>query len=486
MAEKDPYRRYFVAALAISALVQITLASLPDALGDVLSYRDWTRSLVQVGIVKTYSNPELAHHGLELIYPPFIPYVLWLLGTIWYAISPAGFLQKDGMVEFTIKAVCIAANLGISSLLFWAVKRNWDSKIGFFAASAYAFNPAILFDTAYWGQTDSLCAIWIVVAVILVIGSQPELSWAAISVGIMAKPFAWPFALLIALYTFREFKIKRWFTSALASLVVLHILLWPWIRIHQLHPFLETLIVQIDASPYVSANAHNLWWLLQGGLPFRNVNDPAFAGISYKTLGIVLLFIFLFITCLKMGRSKKYESFYFACASVALGFFILSTHMHENHLFTFFPLMTLIFFRTPTLKRLYILLSITFFLNLTLHDPALVHLFGRLSLGPQLALSPPVNHSSPIVQYFLEQGRSFAIEERAGTISLGRFILTILNAQVNVLIFCYWILRFYRTRDFDSVFESGEIGFRVGPVWAVVLIVATGIPIIAMALHKSA
>ncbi|HET6266598.1 MAG TPA: hypothetical protein VFG11_02690 [Acidobacteriota bacterium] len=486
MAEKDPYRRYFVAALAISALVQIILASLPDTLGDVLSYRDWMRSLVQFGIVKTYSNPELARHGMQLIYPPFIPYVLWLIGKIWYAVAPDQFLHQDGLVEFTIKTVCVAANLGISTILFWALKRSWESKIAFFAASAYAFNPAILFDTAYWGQTDSLSAIWILVAVILIVGRQPELAWTAISVGVMAKPFAWPFALLIGLYTFREFKIKRWITSAISALVAFHVLFWPWIRIHQLHPMLENVIVQIDASPYVSANAHNLWWLLQGGLPFRNVNDVAIAGISYKTFGIILLAIFLSITSVKMWKSKKYESFYFACASVAFGFFILSTHMHENHLFTFFPLMTLIFFRTPTLKRIYVLLSITFFLNLTLHDPALVHLFGRLNLRPQLALSPPINHSSPIVQYFLEQGRSFAIEERTGTISLARFILTILNAQVNVLIFAYWILRFYRDRGFDSAFESGEVGLRVRPGWVLVLILATGVPIVAMALHRSA
>jgi hypothetical protein len=58
-------------------------------------------------------------------------------------------------------------------------------------------------------------------------------------------------------------------------------------------------------------------------------------------------------------------------AAVGFSFFILSTHLHENHMFTVIPLLApLLLFAGPW-RKLFIAVSLAVLLNLSLHDPAL-------------------------------------------------------------------------------------------------------------------
>src|SRR5207248_2015988 len=102
---------------------------------------------------------------------------------------------------------------------------------------------------------------------------------------------------------------------------------------------------------------------------------------------------FYAISLWKFHRSKNDNALYFTAASVAFGFFILATHMHENHLFHFFPLVAMVYFEDARLKWIILLLTGTFLTNMALHDPYLTHAFQRYGAGPRLVLPQPESKS---------------------------------------------------------------------------------------------
>jgi hypothetical protein len=175
--------------------------------------------------------------------------------------------------------------------------------------------------------------------------------------------------------------------------------------------------------------------------------------LSYKEAGILLSGSFIAVTIWKFWQSRLPEALYLAAASIAFGFFMLSTHMHENHWFMLFPIFAMIAFQKPLFRKLFYLLSVVFFMNLLLHDPYLNALSRDFIPGPVMDLHYQ-QADSPIAKTFEEEGKGYVLQERAGRITIVGYFLTLLNAQAAVLLFFIWLIFFYKKRSFDSVFET--------------------------------
>jgi hypothetical protein len=251
------------------------------------------------------------------------------------------------------------------------------------------------------------------------------------------KPLAYPFVPIVALFALKQFGMKRTLRSALASIITTFVIFLPLLYINRLSDIIYSLFFQLDVMPYISANAHNIWWIIGAGTPWVYADIKPFGLISYRLIGIALFGVFYLVSLLKFWKSNNENSLYYLSASVAFGFFMLSTHMHENHLFAFFPLLSMIYFYDKRLKWIYIMLTFTFLANMVLHDPFMTSL-------------RPFN-TGTILKIFHETGTR-------EDMSLLRFFMTLINTQINILIFCYWIYYLYfKGRSFFNVnlFEKG-------------------------------
>src|SRR5205085_7319839 len=85
--------------------------------------------------------------------------------------------------------------------------------------------------------------------------------------------------------------------------------------------------------PVLSANAHNLWWLISGGHGWRPDINPG-NPISYRTVGILLFGLATLLSMLAVWQKEK--TLLLAAAYQSLAFFILNTQIHENHLLPMF------------------------------------------------------------------------------------------------------------------------------------------------------
>lgn len=437
--------------LCLSAILQLLIASAPNRNGDVLENRIWTRALVDRGIVDAYDDPSLTSLGAVVDYPPVFPYVLLGAGRIVRFGAPQLF-QSDVVGDFLVKLPPIIANLMIALTLFLSLSKSKPA-VGLLAAALYAFNPAVLFDTCYWGQPDSICALLILLSALLAV-RRPGWSFLCVILAVLTKPLAYPFLPLIAFAIVKQHGLRALLFSAIAGAILAGLVFSPFILAGSLPMIFSKLFTQLDMMPFVSVNAHNLWWSLGRGIPWAPADESLIPGISYRILGLAFFGSYGLLVLVKYGRSQTTEALFRAAASLAFGFFMLSTHMHENHLFYFLPLLSLFCFEIKSLKLVYLSISLTLLLNMALHDPFLIYALKPYRLGPEVSIPPQVDTLPPFLQTFAENGQIQYLELTKGGASLARLLLTLMNSQLNVLLFLYWTFTLLRCPNLDEPFSE--------------------------------
>jgi len=406
----------FLIVLLVSALFQISIAFLPSV-GDAHIYSQWMRALTKEGLASAYWDKPIASEQdteayYRIDYPPLYPYLLYAQGVLLESLTSQSFLENDRLVRFWVKIPIIAGNLLISFLIYRMVRRKKGEEKAVLSASAYAFNPAILYISCYWGQSDSLCAASLLLSVLWLSESKPELSWFFVTLAAFTKPVAYPFAAVLLFVTGWRFGWKRLLPCLLVSVATAWVILLPFLVIGRFSAIVGDLFFQIDAMPWISANAHNLWWIVSGGLPWVNSNTRIAGPISYKAVGIAFYTAFLAITLWKDRLSSNPDTDYFLFASTAFGLFVLSTHMHAYHLFYALVFVSILVVNISRLRIFYALLTIASFTNMVLYD---IHFIYLTKIG---------------------------------------MYLTMLNSQLCLGIFVLWLAAFYREKNFDAVFET--------------------------------
>src|SRR5579885_2064692 len=139
------------AFLLLLGLMVIKIALLPVLPGlgiDVGSYQAWALRMADVGPARMYEP------GYFLDYPPGYLYLLWAAGAAVHALGLTGDMMRT-MVE----SPAIVGDLLLGGLVFAVVRRNAPASLAYAAMALFALNPALLYDTEYWGQSDSVPAL---------------------------------------------------------------------------------------------------------------------------------------------------------------------------------------------------------------------------------------------------------------------------------------------------------------------------------------
>jgi hypothetical protein len=475
------------AVFVASAVVSLALCALPDSMGDILNYRLWARTLARDGLTEAYwpSHPLVVSAerlDAPIDYPPVFPYLMLVAGRLAESLS-----LSDRTLDSLVRVPLALAHLAIGLVLFRDTRRLASERAPTLVAALYLFNPGIVFDTVYWGQADALTALFVVAALTALAVSRPEWAWASFALAVLTKPLAYPFGPLLLVVTVKRFGWRRALRCGAVFLACAFLVLVPFLWIGRLGPLLRSLFVQLDAMPYASVNAHNSWWLVQRGTPWLDTREIAFGAVSYGVIGLALLAVFVTATLVRLARSDSDRGIRLAFASTAFGFFMLATHMHENHAFVVLPLLLLVGWDEPRVRRFYVLVSALFLANMALHDPYLTHVFRAWTPGPRLLLPQEPDLDPRFYDYFLANGYGYVVEQIRGETSALGLGLTALNAQLAVLTFAWWLWSFYRGSSFDEALARPEPAMRwrwVLPA-AVAFVVVTSLPFAARAMREN-
>lgn len=337
-----------VLLLLFSLLVRLLLFPLPGYKADVSTFTAWFNAAAEHGIRVFYSV-------VASDYPPFNVYLFWIFGSLARQLSPYG---TD--VVFFIKLLPNLFDIATAFLIFAFLRKRLDFKIALFATALYAFNPAVIFNAAVWGQYDAVYTFFLVLSLVLVVASRPELSALALTVGLLAKPQGIALAPLILFLIFFKYGWRRLLTSLLAAVATISVVIIPFEWSNPISFLINTYFGAYGGYPYyayTSVNAFNIWAL--GGLWVPET--PFLLVIGWTMFGALTVFV-LYVLHKRLDVSGELLIL-FSAFMLFFGFFMLPTRIHERYLFPALSVLALMLPFTKKARLIYVVLTATCFVN---------------------------------------------------------------------------------------------------------------------------
>ena len=346
--------RGFAAALAILLglwiVKTVAQAFCPGFGNDVGTYEAWALSITNDGPAQMYRA------GFFLDYPPGYLYALWAAGWIARTVG-----ATDGL-RLIVDMPALAADFALAAMVFVMVRRAGGRRIAWVAMLMVALNPALLFDTVVWNQTDSALGLALLLSVAMMIEGEFELGWALAGLALIVKPQAITLIPVLGLWTVLKWDFRKWWRAILAFVAVVVIAAapfstgLPWNWLPQL--YLSTAAFYHETS----VNAFNLMALL-GGLRQDDAGLSPF-GISYFAIGLWLLAPLYAFVAWMLSRKPTPQTLLLAVFIALFGFFMVAPRMHERYLYPAVVFAVPLALAEPWMMAAFALVTLTGTINL--------------------------------------------------------------------------------------------------------------------------
>ncbi|HKE36927.1 MAG TPA: phospholipid carrier-dependent glycosyltransferase, partial [Candidatus Baltobacteraceae bacterium] len=333
--------------LVVAFLIRVALIPAEGFKTDVSTFEAWAISLAEKGFRNFYGGAGFAD------YPPGYFYILAAVGHLWEPVK--GFDNGFGILRALVKLPAILADLGVGALLYAIVRRFSSTGMAIGAAALYLLNPAVIYNSALWGQVDSISGGLALLAIYLLLRSDDTEvhgrinwwivdAWLAFAYSLLIKPQAAVLLPLIVAFAFvdparRRVRLTSTAVGIAGSLLlalVLSVPFHPSNPIATLQWLLERYSFGSNVYAYNSVNAFNLWALRgQMWIPDTPQSDTSylFRVVPQYAWGIGLVVAAVALTIWRYAQEKTSRALLESAAIATIAFFILATRMHERYLF---------------------------------------------------------------------------------------------------------------------------------------------------------
>ncbi|ANS76623.1 hypothetical protein AWM70_20260 [Paenibacillus yonginensis] len=284
--------------------------------GDMNYFRSWATSAAQ-----DFSGFYV--HG-SADYPPLLIYFLYLIG------RAASLPGMEIFFNTMIKLPSLLADVITGYLIYRLASRHVSTRLGFILAAFYAACPAVLVDSAFWGQVDSFFTLLIVLAVLLI--TEGRLTWSAalFAAAVMMKPQGIIFAPVLFFEWVRLRSVKKAAAGMLTAAAVVVLLILPFSSGQDPLWIVKLFQRTIGEYPYASVNADNFFSLIGAN---HKDSSSVFILFSYQTWGWIFIVLTTAYSWLIYSRIRSREAAFLAALFQIAGVFTFSTSMHERYLF---------------------------------------------------------------------------------------------------------------------------------------------------------
>jgi len=363
-------RQPFGLLLLAAFLVRAPLVFINGYLGDQTYWELLARNAVTEGWPHVYAltvkEPWLG------IYPPLYHGLLAIVGHLYQLCFSPAFQVPSTALNALVKLVPVLGDLLIGSLIWQVVRRIAGLRAAWIAAGIFLLNPAIIYCSSYWGMFgDPPYALGVLAAVAAIWAGQVPGAWVAFAIAVMIKPQAAVFGPLLAWTTLRGTSPRQWLGAAVAFGLTLGAILLPFIVAGTLGEMVQSLSKTVGFFPVRSANAHNVWFLLSRGQSWVSDATPVLGPLSARTLGLGAFALAYAYALWLLGGPPFGERLFSIAAYIGMGFFMLTTEMHENYIYPTVMFLALASWESSFRRRLAVLVSICALANMVLHDPVL-------------------------------------------------------------------------------------------------------------------
>jgi Gpi18-like mannosyltransferase len=359
------------AAFAVALLARLLVIWTPGFPDDLDRFVLWAHQIALEPLGDAYST--------DISFPPVIVYLWALIGAIEPAIRTVT-TSGDPLLRASMKLPASLADLAMAAgVAWWLRDRPWWAVAGF---CAIAFNPVVLYVSAWWGQYESLYALAGLVAFLLAATGHPRLAAVALALAVMTKPQAIPFVAPFVGFGLARYGWRTMAVSALVGLAVAVAVWIPFLAADGPTRYLATLGGYQDQTfAVLSLRAWNPWWLLQVAAGGQFLTDSArmLGPLSPRAIGYVLFALVEVFLILVTYRDPRPRTLALALSVSVLAGFVLLTTMHERYAYAAVVFLALLLpERWPRL--LWAVLTFTLTLNLVSAVPA-PPLVGLIDVG---------------------------------------------------------------------------------------------------------
>ena len=401
--------------LLLLGLIFRIIISFQNYSGDVTNHMIWGEIAVRQGLQGLYDIDFYKLYGhISPNYPPitilFFAFLylvkIWVYQFAWFLnlhlpIFPSKlifFLKDFNYYPYLLKLPAISSDIGIAYLTYLFMKRivgrkksNWP----IISAAWVLFNPAYFYNSAYWGQTDSIPLFFIMSSFYALLYSKKFLlSGVLFTLGLLSKQIIVIFIPLFFILLFHLSRMKIFFKTITVSLIVFWLFFLPFYQSGNLILFPLTTylnkIILVSGLPFTSNHAFNFWYLLTGSRTTL-ASSKFILNISYEAWGYLITGLLSLIILFKLFRHSgkrvkraRPESLLdsgvsaesalpqndFLKSILYAGFilpfisFLFLTKMHERHLILTLPFLLLVAHNNKFLLISYLYVSLFNFLNM--------------------------------------------------------------------------------------------------------------------------
>jgi len=337
-----------LAILLLAAFaVRLLLFPLQGYANDMGTFSYWFNTAASQGIRPFYT------YVLENVgwvdYPPFNVYIFYAFGSL-------GRVFSSVDMSFFVKLAPTLFDVATSGVIYLFLRKYLSQKQTLIATVLYAFNPAIIYNVAVWGQFDAIYTFFLLISMLLALKRKPEMSAVVFGIALLTKPQGIALLPLIAVLIFKKDGIKRLLTSIVAFVATIFIVILPFEWSNPVTFLSDIYFGAYGGYEFTSINAFNIWglyglWIADGALNIVGwVLFAAFAGFA------------MFVLHRRYHVSGDNLAIY-AGFMLLFAFFMLPTRIHERYLF---PVIVMLVLLVPFVKKarlLYVALTGTLLVN---------------------------------------------------------------------------------------------------------------------------
>ncbi len=346
--------------LCLAFIVRIALSFLPAFEYDQNAFRFWSIRLANLGPGQFYSKDVFTNNPVGFLY------ILWIIGLIkTNLLSHSYFFQNNQHYDLLLKLPANIADLASAVLIYLIIKRKLNERWAIWGFSLYAFNPAIISESAIFGQYNGIAVFFLLLSTYSIfLKKAPGISSCFAAIALTFKPQTIAFMPLLGLLIVLKTKPLEGLRSFFIFLVTLILVYFPFFPTNPLSGLLYVNQNSAGLFNCTSCFAFNFWGI------FGNwQNDlQTFISVPYVYWGIIFLTLILILILFLKPFRLKFEPpyFYLTAAITLMAFFMLLTRVHERYLFLFFPFLLLaaIMLKSKILIIFYFFMSALYLLNI--------------------------------------------------------------------------------------------------------------------------
>ncbi|MCL2015765.1 MAG: hypothetical protein FWG68_05905 [Defluviitaleaceae bacterium] len=357
---------FFLVIIGLAVRIAMILIDMPFTT-DVRLIQSWAVLLNEGGFANFYYSD--AHTD----YPPAYMYILFLVGAIRAAFGWDFLSIPFNMVTF---APPIIADI-VTGLVIYAIARDvlekpqtYDKSVlveeavlgkSFLVGLAYMLNPAVVLNSAWWGQVDAVHTMLLFLALYAVYKKQILPVYMLYGLAVLTKPQSLVLAPIFLYSVFYYCQERNFTAKSVLTVLGYGVATFAFMALLSLPFGLSLVIEQYTATMgqfmFNSVNAYN----------FNALTGGTWQAITpFNTLMSVVAIVGVTVFSFWILHNRWSETSIFAVAALLFVVtFVFSVRMHERHVFpaVAFLAAAALFSSSKKMYLLYFVFSATIFIN---------------------------------------------------------------------------------------------------------------------------